>query len=216
MSDKQLRQDIVEELEFEPRIDAANIGVTAKNGVVSLSGHVSSYAEKQAVCEAARRIKGVRAVADEIEVRYPSEKRTADDEIARRGADILRWSEAAPPDAVTLTVREGRVTLTGQVNWQFEKNAAEDQIRKLSGVVGIINNITIKPRLQPTDVKRKIEDALKRNVEIEAEAISVHVLDGGKITLDGRVHSWQEKMAVENAAWSAPGVIAVDNRLALG
>jgi len=216
MSDNQLRQDVIDELEFEPSVNAAHIGVAVDGGVVTLTGHVSSYAEKLAAEAAARRIQGVRAIAQEIEVRYPSDKKTADDEIAKRALDIMRWSAVVPSDAIQLTVRDGWVTLSGQVDWQFERNAAESQIRKLSGVSGVINNLTIKPRVQPTDVKRKIEDAFRRNAEIEADKIQITVFNGGKILLQGHVHDWHERVAAENAAWSAPGVSAVDDRLTIG
>lgn len=216
MSDKQLRQDVIDELEFDPSVNAAHVGVAVDGGVVTLTGHVSSYAEKLAAEAATRRVQGVRAIAQEIEVRYPNEKKTADDEIAKRALDIMRWSAVVPSDAIQLTVRDGWVTLSGQSEWQFQKDAAENEIRRLSGVAGVINNIAIKPRVQPTDVKRKIEEAFRRNADIEAQKIRVSVLDGGRITLQGSVHDWQERIAAENAAWSAPGVSAVDDRLTIG
>lgn len=216
MSDKQLRQDVIDELEFEPSVNAAHIEVAVDGGVVTLSGHVSSYAEKLAAEAATRRVKGVRAIAQEIEVRYPDERKTADDDIAKRALDIMQWSAVVPREAIQLTVREGWVTLSGQVDWQFQKRAAEDEIRRLSGVSGVVNNIVIKPRVQPADVKRKIEEALRRNADVEAQGIQVSVVDGGKITLQGRVHDWHERMTAENAAWSAPGVSAVDDRLTIG
>ena len=215
MSDRDLRQDILDELDYEPSVNGAHIGVAVDNGVVTLSGHVASYAEKLAAESAVRRVKGVRAIAQEIEVRYPFEKKTADDEIAKRAVDILRWSAVVPRDVVQLTVHDGWVTLSGQVDWQFQRRAAENELRKLSGIFGVINNITIQARVQPTDVKRKIEDALRRNAEIEAQGIRVTVLDGGKITLQGSVHDWHERTAAEQAAWSAPGVVSVDDRLTI-
>jgi len=215
MSDSTLRQDIIDELEFEPSVNAAHIGIAVDDGIVTLSGHVGSYAEKIAAEGAARRVKGVRAIAQEIEVRYPYDKKTADDEIASRALNILRWSAVVPKDVVQVKVQDGWVTLTGQVDWQFQRGAAESEIRKLSGVAGVFNNITLKVRVQPGDVKRKIEDALKRSAEIEAQAISVSVLGDGKVALDGQVHDWQERDAVERAAWSAPGVTLVEDRLSI-
>lgn len=215
MSDRQLRQDIIDELEFEPSVDAAHIGVAVDGGVVTLSGHVASYAQKLAAEAAARRVKGVQAIAQEIEVRYPDERKTADDEIAKRACDILRWNAVVPRDSVQITVRAGWVTLSGQVGWQYQKSAAEDQIRKLSGVLGIVNNLTIKPRVQSADIKRKIEDAFRRQAEIESQGIRVSVLDGGRVALEGSVHDWHERTAAERAAWSAPGVMAVDDRLTI-
>jgi osmotically-inducible protein OsmY len=216
MSELQLRQDVLDELEFEPSINAAHIGVAAENGVVTLSGHVSTYAEKTTAVAAARRVRGVRAIADEIEVRYPSGKKTADDEIAKRAVDILGWDTMIPSGAIQVTVRDGSLILTGKVDWYYQKKAAEDAVRKLSGVRGVINNIEIKPHVKAEDVKRKIEDALKRHAEVEAKAIRVTVTGNDKVLLEGKVDNWDERFAVENAAWSAPGVRSVEDRLAIG
>jgi osmotically-inducible protein OsmY len=216
MSELQLRQDVLDELEFEPSINAAHIGVAAENGVVTLSGHVSTYAEKTTAVAAARRVRGVRAIADEIEVRYPSGKKTADDEIAKRAVDILGWDTMIPSGAIQVTVRDGSLILTGKVDWYYQKKAAEDAVRKLSGVRGVINNIEIKPHVKAEDVKRKIEDALKRHAEVEAKAIRVTVTANDKVLLEGKVDNWDERFAVENAAWSAPGVRSVEDRLAIG
>jgi osmotically-inducible protein OsmY len=178
----QLRQDILDELEYEPSIDAAHIGVTVDHGVVTLSGHVSNYGEKLAVVQAVRRVKGVSAIAEEIQVRFPDHKKTTDDEIAKRVVDILGWDTLIPRNAVQILVREGWVTLAGNVEYRSARVAAND-------------------------VKRKIEDALKRHAEIEAGAIRVSVDDGSRVVLEGNVHSWGERQAAENAAWSAPGEV---------
>jgi len=215
MDDKQLRQNIIDELEFEPSVDAQDIGVAVSDGVVTLSGHVSSYAEKIAAQQAVQRVKGVQAIAQEIEVRYPGEKKTADDEIAKRALNILKWDAVIPGDAVKVTVQKGWVLLTGEVDWQFQKKAAEDAIRKLSGVTGVRNSITIKPRVSAFDIKQKIENALARNAHVEARAIRVNVSDGNKVRLEGSVDSWDDRYIVENAAWSVPGVQSVDDRLAI-
>lgn len=214
MTDIQLRQNIIDELEFEPSVNAAHIGVTVEKGVVTLTGHVASYAEKLAAERTVQHVNGVRAIAQEIEVRYPNDKKTADDEIAARALNIVSWS-AVVPQGIQIKVQGGWVTLSGQVDWQFERNAAESELRKLSGVAGVINNITLKARVQAQDVKRKIEDALKRNAEVEAGHISVSVLDSGKVALDGKVHDWQERNAAGWAAWSAPGVTSVENRIGI-
>ena len=214
MSDGLLRRDILDELDFEPSVKAANIGVAVENGVVTLTGHVSSYAEKIAAEQAVRRVKGVRAIAQEIEVRFPSDKKIADDEIAKRALDILHWS-LVPSDVVKLTVQNGLITLNGEVEWQYQKRAAEDTVRKLSGIVGVVNDIRIQPQVLVPDLKKKIEDALKRSAEVEAKAIRVTVRDGGNILLEGKVHDWLERYVVENAAWSAPGVKAVEDRLTI-
>lgn len=215
MSDTALRQDIIDELDFEPSVNAAHIGVAVDSGVVTLSGHVCSYAEKLAAEQAAKRVKGVRAIAQEIEVRYPNDLKTADDEIAKRAVNILRWSAVVPKDAVQVKVQDGWVTLSGQLDWQFQRTAAETEIRRLSGVAGVINSIAIKVHVQSADVKRKIEDALKRSAEVEAQGIRVSLLGDGKVALDGKVHDWQERDAVSRAAWSAPGVVSVDDRLTI-
>ncbi len=213
MSDISLRQDIIDELEFEPSLNAAQIGVAVNKGVVTLAGSVGSYAEKIAAEQAVRRVKGVQAIAQEIEVRYPNDKKTADDEIAGRVVSILRWSAVVPANSVQVKVQDGWVSLSGQVDWQFQRAAAEAEIRRLSGVAGVINSMTIKPRVQAADVKRKIEDALKRYAEVEADGIRISVLGDGKVTLDGNVHDWRERDAIKRAAWSAPGVTMVEDRL---
>lgn len=213
MTDKQLQQHILDELDFEPSVDAAAIGVAVENGIVTLSGHVSNYAQKIAAEHAVRRVRGVRAIAQEIQVRFPFDKKTADDEIAKRVADILRWDIMLPNDAVQPTVQGGWVTLKGQVEWQYQKEVAEADVRKVSGVVGVINQLTLKPRVQVPDLKQKIENALKRSAETEAKDIRVTVDDGGKITLEGNVHTWHERQAVKTAVWSAPGVQSVEDRL---
>ena len=216
MSETFLRQVILEELEYEPSLDAAHIGVSVEKGVVTLTGHVASFAQKQAAITAVRRINGVRAIAEEIEVRYPFEKKLADDEIAKRALDILDWDSTVPARAIQVLVRNGWVTLTGDVDWYFQKQAAEDDIRKLSGVHGIINNIAIKPCAQAEDVRMKIEDALRRRLKGEVNGIRVTVQDGSKVILEGFVDNWNERQAIETAAWSAPGVKAVDDRLSVG
>lgn len=211
--DSQLQQDIMDELDFEPSVNAAHIGVAVRNSVVTLNGHVGSYAEKIAAEQAARRVKGVHGIAQEIEVRYPSDKKTADDEIAGRALSIMRWNAVVPYDTVQVEVQHGWVTLTGQVEWQFQRIAAESGIRRLSGVAGLFNEITIKPRIDAADVERMIGDALKRNAEVEAQGIRVFSLGDGRVALEGSVHDWREREAVKRAAWSAPGVLAVDDRL---
>jgi osmotically-inducible protein OsmY len=213
MTDLNLRQDIIDELQFEPRVNAEHIAVAVQGGVVTLSGHVGSCAEKLAAEKAVKRVKGVKAIAEEIEIRFAEDKKTADDEIAARALNILRWSAVVPADSVRVKVQGGRVNLSGQVNWQFQRSAAEAEIRRLSGVVGVVNSITIKPRVQPVDVKHQIEAALKRNAEIDARGIRVSVEEGGRVFLDGSVPDWRAREAAEHAAWLAPGVMLVDDRL---
>jgi osmotically-inducible protein OsmY len=215
MTDSQLRQDVLDELEFEPSIDAAHIGVTAEKGVVALTGHVANYSQKLAAVMAVRRVKGVRGIADEIEVRYRSSAKTSDDEVAQRALTMLDWDTAVPAKAVNVLVRDGWVTLSGSVNWEFERKSAEDDVRKLDGVRGVINQIEVRPRVQPEDVKAKIEAALRRHAEIEANAILVSVTDKSNVRLDGKVDTFEQWIAVRNAAWSAPGVTSVEDHLAI-
>jgi len=215
MNDKQVRQNIIDELDFEPSVNAANIGVAFEAGVATLTGHVSSYAEKFAAIAATRRINGVRAIAEEIEVRYPTDKKVADDEIAKRALSILAWDTLLPRNAIQVTVKNGWVTLTGGVGWWYQRKSAEEDIRKLSGVAGVINDIVIEPQVNVPDVKEKIEQALKRRIETEVRGIRVTVHEGNKVTLEGKVRDWDERFAVENAAWSAPGVKRVEDRLTI-
>lgn len=212
-SDALLKQNVLDELEFEPRVNAVHIGVSAENGVISLFGHVASYAEKIAAEEAVRRVRGVKAIAQELEVRYPSDKKTADDQIAKRAFDILAWDASVSTNAIKVAVHDGWITLSGDVDWQYQRTAAEDAVRRLSGVIGIINQIKLKARVASFDVKKKIEEALKRSSQLEAKALSVQVLDNGSVELSGQVHSWHERRVVDQAAWSVPGVRAVQDNI---
>ena len=212
MNDSDLRQLVNDELEFEPAVDASNIGVAAKDGVVTLSGFVCSYAEKMAAERAVRRVKGVHAIAQEIEIRYATDKKINDDEIARRCINILTWDTTLPDDKLSIKVERGWVTLSGEVPWHFQRIAAESGVRKITGVTGITNLISIKSHVQATDIKRKIEDDLKRSAEVEANLIRVVVTDSS-VRLEGKVHDWREREIVEKAAWSVPGVMTVDDRM---
>jgi osmotically-inducible protein OsmY len=214
MEDKVLRQFIIGGLDFEPSIDSANIGVAVENGVVTLSGHVGSYAEKIAAERALKRVKGVKAIAQEIEVRYPSQAKRSDDEIAQRALNILKWSVQVPADSIQVKVEKGWVTLSGTVPWQYQRLAAESAVRKLSGVRGFTNLIEIKPHVAASDIQRKIMDSLKRNAEVEADSIRV-VVDNDKVTLEGKVKALYERELAERAAWSAPGVTSVVDRLTI-
>jgi osmotically-inducible protein OsmY len=216
MNDSTLRQDIIDELDFEPSIDSADIGVAVEDGVVTLTGHVPTYAQKLTVEDVVRRVKGVKGIAQEIEVRPFGTNRTADDEIAKRAVNTIGWNTSVPDDAVQLKVQDGWLTLTGKVDWQYQKTAAADAVRDLAGVVGVTNRIEITPRVSAHDVKKRIEDALKRNAGIEAQAIRVNVLEGGKVRLEGRVQAWSERSAAERAAWSAAGVSTVEDHITVG
>lgn len=216
MSDTELRQDVIDELEFDPRFDGAHIGVAVDRGVVTLTGHVASFAERTAAVAAARRVRGVRAIADDIEVRFAQQPKTADDQIAKRAVDILAWDVHIPRGAIEVLVENGWVTLTGVVNWRYQKAAAEADIHKLSGVRGVSNRITIRPLVDSTDLKDRIEAALRRYAEVEAGTLRVTVVGGNRVILEGKVDNWRERMAIEDAAWSAPGVVDVDDRLTIG
>ena len=215
MNDLSLRQDILDELEFQPNIDAVHIGVAVENGVVTLTGHVTNYAQKIAAERAVKSVKGVRAIAEEIEVRFPSHFVVADDTIASRTLDVISWNTEVPDDRIKVRVQAGWVTLEGEVDWQFQKEATERAVRKLSGVKGVTNLLTLKARVNAADVQRKIEDALKRNAAVEAHGIHVKVT-GGTVRLEGKVHLWLERQAVEQAAWSVPGVYKVEDKLTIG
>ncbi|MDG4875348.1 BON domain-containing protein [Mesorhizobium sp. WSM4935] len=215
MSNNTLRQDILDELDFDPAIDAADIGVAVDNGVVTLSGHVPTYAQKVKVEDVVRSVKGVKAIAQEMEVRPFGTNRTADDEIAKRAVNTIAWNTSVPSGAVQIRVQDGWVKLTGKVEWQYQKTAADDAVRHLAGVVGVTNQIEIKPQPSTYDIKQRIENALKRNAELEAQEIKVNVLDNGAVRLEGRVHAWSERRVAERAAWSAAGVKTVEDRITI-
>jgi osmotically-inducible protein OsmY len=210
ISDHQLRQDVLDQLDFEPTVDAAHIGVGAHGGVITLTGFVSSYADKLAAERAARRVKGVRAIAQEIEIRLPSDKKVADDEIAGRVVDILKWRVGIPSSRIGVKVEKGIVTLTGDVDQQFHKSEAEHAVHNLSGVAGVANLIRVSTPVAVTEVKEKIQKALQRNAELDASRITVHT-EGGRVILSGKVHAWYERDIAERAAWSTPGVAEVQD-----
>ncbi|HZT88013.1 MAG TPA: BON domain-containing protein [Stellaceae bacterium] len=207
-SDHQIRQNVLDELDFEPSVNATNIGVGVHAGVVTLSGYVSSYAEKVAAERAARRVRGVRAIAEEIQVRLPSDKKVADDQIAKRAVDILRWRIGVPADRIDVKVERGIVTLSGEVEWRYQREEADEAIHHLGGVAQVINLIRVTSAAQAFEVKDKIEKALRRSAALDAAHITVET-DGGKVVLHGKVHAWFERRLAEDAAWSAPGVTDV-------
>jgi osmotically-inducible protein OsmY len=214
VGDLELRQDVFDELEFEPSVNAAHIGVTANKGVVTLTGFVTSYAEKAAAERAARRVKGVKAIAEEIEVRLPSHTKRADDEIAARAVDILKWQVGFPADRINVKLEKGIVTLTGEVDWQFQKNDAEYAVHKLTGVIHVANQIRVSSPVHASEIKGKIQKALQRSADVEASRITVQT-EGGRVVLSGKVRAWYERDLAERAAWSAPGVTEVQDRLTI-
>ncbi|OWT74688.1 MULTISPECIES: BON domain-containing protein [unclassified Achromobacter] len=212
MDDKTLQQDVTDELNFEPGVNAAHIGVAVDRGIVTLSGHVGSYLEKMATERAVGRVRGVRGIAEELQVRYPNDKRAADDQIAERALNILAWYAGVPGGAVQVQVQKGWVTLTGAVSSGYQRFNAETAVQRLHGVTGITNQIRIKPTAVAGDVHKVIEEALRRNAELNARKVRV-TIDGSRAVLEGAVGSWRERAAVERAAWSAPGVMAVEDRI---
>jgi osmotically-inducible protein OsmY len=188
--------------------------VAANRGVVTLTGFVMNYAEKAAAERATRRVKGVKAIAEEIEVRLPSDNKRSDDEIAVRALDILKWQVGVPAGRITVKVEKGIVTLMGDVDWQFQKVDAEHVVHKLSGVIDVVNQIRVASPVRASEVKEKIQKALERSADVEASRITVQT-EGGRVVLSGKVRAWYERDIAERAAWSAPGVTEVQDHLTI-
>lgn len=209
-TDEQIQRDVLAELKWDAKLQPNEIGVIVKDGVVTLTGWVDSYLKKWRAEEAVHRVSGVKAVANDIEVRLATERTDAD--IAAAAVRALEWDVLVPKDRIKVTVSKGRVTLEGEVEWQYQKEETERVVSHLPGVKGLSNLITVAPRVMPTDLKKKIEEALVRAAELDAQRISVEV-QGTTAILRGTVRSWMEKQAAERAAWSAPGITAVENRI---
>jgi osmotically-inducible protein OsmY len=213
-SDEEIQRDVLEELKWDSRVRPNEIGVAVKDGIVTLTGWVDSYWKKKAAEEAAHRVPGVKAVANDIEVRLPILAERTDADIAKAALNALKWDAAIPTDKLEVTVSKGWVTLKGEVDYRFQKREAERAVERLSGVKGVTNLIVVKPRVSPSDLKQQIEKALLRNAETDAEHITVDV-EGSKVILHGTVRSYAERKAAEEAAWSAPGVSEVENHIVI-
>lgn len=213
-TDSDIKRDVEQELRWDPDIDATDVAVSVKDGVVTLSGFMRSYTQKWQAEEDAKRVAGVTAVANDIQVRLPAVDQRPDPEIARDAvAELKRWLPYSA-DRIKVTVSDGWVTLEGEVEWNYQKERAEEAVRRVKGLVGLTNNIKLKPSVTPADVKRKIEEALKRNAEIDASGITVET-NGSEVILRGTVRSWAERREAERAAYAAPGVTTVDNQISV-
>jgi osmotically-inducible protein OsmY len=212
--DEQIQRDVLAELKWDARVMPNEIGVAVKDGIVTLTGWVDSYSKKWAAEEAAHRVHGVKAVADDIEVRLSGADERTDADIAAAAVRAIEWDAFVPIDKIDVTVSKGWVTLKGEVEWQYQKQDAERVVRRLTGVKGVTNLIVVKPRVTPSDLKQKIEQALIRSAETDAQRITVEV-QGSKVILKGTIRSWAEREEAERTAWLAPGVTAVENRITL-
>jgi osmotically-inducible protein OsmY len=214
-SDSDIKRDVELELRWDPKIGSDDIAVAVKDGVVTLTGFVHTYSEKYEAERDAKRVSGVVGLANDIEVRLSSSDERPDPEIARDAVSAIKSQLPITFEHITPVVKNGWVTLEGEVEWYYQSNLAETAVRRLKGVKGVSNLIHVKPRVTPTEVKRKIEEALKRQATLEASEITVEA-NGGEVILRGKVRSWAERKAAERAAWQAPGVTKVDNRITVG
>jgi osmotically-inducible protein OsmY len=214
VDDLKVQKEVMAELQYEPRVDAASVGVAVHDGVVTLSGHVASLSQKLAAEAAARRVKGVRALVEELEVKLATDK-TSDEAIAARAADVLRWTTMPEQAAIKVVVADRWVTLSGEVQWDHQRRDPEQAVRRLAGVRGVTNRIVVRPSLKPDNVHEMITRAFQRNADIEGSQVKVDV-EGSKVTLSGRVKTWYEQDMAERAALAAPGVSQVVNEIRIG
>ena len=211
-SDHQIELDVKDELQWDPNLGATYIAVSVKKGVVTLAGFVKNYADKYEAERAAKRVAGLLGVANDIEVRLPSIDERPDPEIARDAVAAIKSQLPISSENIKVIVKEGWVTLEGRVEWQYQRNTAETAVRRIKGVKGVSNLIQLKPRAQPSEIKRKIQDAFKRSAEVDANRITIEA-NGGEVVLKGTVRSWIEREEAERAAWAAPGVTKVEDRI---
>ncbi len=213
-TDADIRRDVESELQWDPSVDDKKIGVIVNNGVLTLTGEVDHFAGKWAAEDIAKRVSGVRAIANELQVRIPLSGMRSDGDIAAAAANAMQWHVSMGGTQIKPVVRDGWVTLSGKVNWGFQRTSAENAVRNLIGVKGVTNDITVASNIKVTDVKQKIQDAFKRHAILDAKDIEVKV-DSSTVTLKGHVHTWQEHDDAALAAWAAPGVANVENRLSV-
>ena len=209
---EELQSDVVDELAYDAEVDSSQIAVTVRDGVVTLKGSVPTFSQRWAAERAVKRVKGVNAVANDLEVRLGPTGKRDDSAVAEAALTALRWSTSVPRDGIKLTVSQGWITLEGKVEWDYQRRFANNAVRDLLGVRGVTNNIVVEPKVEPVEIKRKIGEAFKRAAQVDADHVKV-VASGSRVTLRGTVGSWPEKEAAERVAWAAPGVTSVSNEL---